>query len=130
MASRGFFSVSPSGRSVATVNPEGEILVISTSDGSAVPIRGIGPGVFPSAWASESQLWLSRTSERPPAQATLIRVEVSSGRQLEARTVGPVEPSGTIALGRVAIGPDGRELAFSVNRTLGSLYLLKGLESR
>ncbi|HET9038374.1 MAG TPA: protein kinase [Myxococcaceae bacterium] len=130
VSSRAFLSVSPSGRSVASVNPEGEILVISTSDGSAAPIRGIGPGVFPSGWASESQLWLSRTAERPPAQTTLIRVEVSSGRQLEARTVGPVEPSGTIALGRVAIGPDGRELAFSFNRTLGSLYLLKGLEGR
>jgi len=90
-------------------------------------IPGLEPGAKPRGWAGDGQLWFTQDRDRPPAQAKLFRVDIASGRVLDSRTIGPVELTGSGSMNQVVISPDGREVAFTFYRRLGSLYILRGL---
>jgi hypothetical protein len=122
--------ISPDGQAAATVSAENRPIVISLRTGTVRPIPGIESAAKLRGWAGNGQLWLTLDSDRPPAQAKLFRLELTTGRVLESRTIGPVELTGSGSLNQVVVSPDGRGVAFTFFRRLGHLYLVKGLPLR
>jgi eukaryotic-like serine/threonine-protein kinase len=118
---------SPDGQTAATVDAEDRPILISLRTGAPRQIAGLEPGAKLRGWASDSQLWLTQDSDRPEGQAKLFRLDFTSGRVLEVRTIGPSELTGAGRLNQVVVSPDGREVAFTFFRRLGYLYILKGL---
>jgi hypothetical protein len=57
-------------------------------------------------------------------------VDIDSGKVLEERKVGPPDPSGAATLGFLQVNGDGRDVAYTFNRFLGHLYIVRGLPGR
>ena len=49
---------------------------------------------------------------------------------LEERTFGPPDPAGASSLASVQVTGEGRDVAYTFNRFLGHLYILRGLPTR
>jgi len=114
-------------RWAATLDKNEALLLFSTRDGSETRLPEAGADAVPRGWSAEGHLWVTRGGDRTPARARLLRLDVEHHRLLEERTVGPTETGGTVYLREVAISPDGRSTAFVYTRTLGYLYVLRGL---
>jgi len=57
-------------------------------------------------------------------------VDIETGKVLEERKLGPPDPSGATALAFLELSGDGREAVYTFNRSLGHLYILRGLPLR
>jgi hypothetical protein len=120
--------VSPDGRWGATVNEEQQVVVISLQDGAMRPVPGLGGGdAIPRGWSPQGHLWVTQGSGPVGAQARLLRLDPATGKVFEERNIGPADPGGGAFLRDVVLSPDGRQVAFSYVRDLGSLVVLRGL---
>jgi hypothetical protein len=116
---------SPDERWAAVVVPDGTVRLVSLDDGTSreVPrVRGI-----PRRWSSNRELWLSRSGQSMPAENAVLRVDVDTGKTLEERIYRPADPGGTASRSDLALAPDGRGVAYTEGRIVGSLYLVRGL---
>ena len=127
LSSRQILYVSPDGRLAAALDPLMRPLLVSLEDGKEGTIPGLPTDAIPRGWARDGQLWLTRGGDRAGVPARLLRIDVASGRALEDRPLAPVEPSGWLGMAQVAMSPDGQELALMFGRSLGNLYVLRGL---
>ena len=59
-----------------------------------------------------------------------MRMDVSTGRVLEEREVGPLDPTGASGVGHIIVSKDGRDIALQFGRTLGQLFILRGLSTQ
>jgi serine/threonine protein kinase/Tol biopolymer transport system component len=118
-------ALSPDERRAAVVGSEGRVLVVSLEDGLAQDVPGAS-GV-PRRWASDHELWLSRSGHNMPAENTVLRVDVRTGKTIERRTYRPSEPAGSTSRSDLEIAPDGQGVAYTEGRIVGSLYLVRGL---
>src|SRR5262249_31720322 len=125
--SRRVLQLSPHARWAATLDKNEALVLFSSKDGSESRLPEAGADAVPRGWSAEGHLWGTRGGDRTPASARLLRFDVEHRRLLEERTVGPIEIGGTVYLRDVAISPDGRSTAFVYSRTLGYLYVLRGL---
>ena len=80
--------------------------------------------VLPCGWAPDGTLWVSTV--RIPAP--LLRLDPETGKVLERRTLRPDDPGGASLLQGVVVSPDGRQVAFSYDRFVLSLSILRGLD--
>ena len=62
-----------------------------------------------------------------PAENTVLRVDVETGRTLEERVYRPADPGGSASRSDLELAPDGRGVAYTEGRIVGSLYLVRGL---
>jgi len=129
LGTRQVLVVSPDGHLAATVDLEDRAVVIALSDGAPLRVPGLPPGSWPRGWASPRQLWLTEGTDLPTA-TRLFRMDIDSGKVLEERKVGPPDPSGAATLGFLQVNGDGRDVAYTFNRFLGHLYIVRGLPGR
>ena len=117
--------VSPRGRWAAVlISSDGQLVpaIVALSDGKLSVIPGLGPGLTPAGWASDSELWLSRLDR---STFKLIRYDVERRRiTLEKPTVD-LGGSGSVIWVRVT--PDGRNILFGQVRESAHLYVIRGL---
>jgi len=59
----------------------------------------------------------------------VLRVDVETGKTLEERVYRPADPGGTTSRSDLEISPDGKAVAYTEGRIVGSLYLVRGLLS-
>jgi hypothetical protein len=128
LAEMPFLEVSADGRWAAAVDENLRTVVISLTDGAArlldFPSKEL---VLPRCWSREGHLWITEGGRGRQARNRLLRVDPRTAKVLEERSVGPADPGGASPVHDVVISADGREVAFSYGRKLGSLYLLPGL---
>jgi Tol biopolymer transport system component len=118
--------ISRDGRWAAAMDEDLRTVIISVRDGSIRPVPGMDAGaVMPRGWAPDGTLWISGTAGFP---APLLRLEPETGKVLETRTLRPDDPGSASLLLDVAVSPDGRQIAFSYQRWVLSLAILRGLE--
>jgi dipeptidyl aminopeptidase/acylaminoacyl peptidase len=129
LGTRQVLMVSPDGHLAATVDLEDRALIIALSDGAPLRVPGLPMDSWPRGWAAPRQLWLTEGADLPAA-TRLFRVDIDSGKVLEERKVGPPDPSGAATLGFLQVNGDGRGVAYTFNRFLGHLYILRGLPQR
>ena len=122
----GRLQVSQDGGWVATLDANRRPIIVSLIDGVILSVPS-GHNAVPRGWAPDGSLWLSEGGDHAPARLRLFRVDVHTGKVLEERSVGPTDSSGATSIGVLVLTPDGRGMAFTYARNVGSLYILRGL---
>jgi len=121
------FAVSPDGKTLAAVGPDGKIGLYPVDEGAPRAIPGVEAGLSPIAWSEDSRtLFVSRQLEIP---AQLFRLDISTGRATLWKKIIPADPTGILTIGPVLVTPDGKYYAYSFIRDLDSLYLLTGTQA-
>jgi hypothetical protein len=118
--------LSPDGRLVATWTASRQPVLLSVADGNPITALGL-QGAAPVGWASPGELWVTRGLGATSCRVPLFRIELTTGRVLEEREVGPLDPTGCIGVHFLAISKDGQDVALAFGRSVGHLFILRGL---
>jgi hypothetical protein len=125
---RGRLEISRDGRWAAAMDEDLRLVIISMEDGTALPVPRTGTdAVVPRSWSPEGNLWVTETGRELGARARLILLEPRTGKVLEERSIGPSDSGGAGTLVDLVLSPDGRKVAFTYGRKVGSLYIARGL---
>jgi tRNA A-37 threonylcarbamoyl transferase component Bud32 len=122
--------VSPDGRQVVAVGPDGVPALYPLAGGEPVPIPGLGDGDLALCWTPESrELMVAHYDlETPLAPPRIDRVEVGSGRTRVWNRLVRAAPSALLAQSRILVTPDGESYAYNDTRALSDLYLVSKLK--
>jgi dipeptidyl aminopeptidase/acylaminoacyl peptidase len=123
----GYLQISPDGRWVAALDDQLRVVVISLQDGTVHLLPRTSNDPVPRGWSSHGDLWITQAPPNLHARTRLLRVDPRSGNVLEERSVGPADPGGTTPLQDVVLSRDGQTVAFTYERRLGTLFILRGL---
>lgn len=118
----------PDGRLLlASKNEEGPLRLCPLAGGSCRDVPGLdSDNDHPLRWSADGKSLL--VARHQPLQLTLARIDVTTARVEVLKVVSPSEPDGVFGFGGwTQITPDGRYYAYSYGRSLGDLYLVKGL---
>jgi hypothetical protein len=122
------FQVSADGLWAAASTEDLRLVIISLRDGATFPVPRTPQSTTPWSWSPEGQLWVTEDDGRGATR--LLRLEPHTGDVLEERTVGPAERGGASTIRMLAMTPDGKKLAFTYDRSVNSLFIVRGLEQR
>ncbi len=114
--------LSPDAESVATVDPEGKMLMCSVSGGAPSEVRGALPGEIPIEWEAGGKALFVWDRTWP---ARIVRLELDSGR----RTVFRELATDTLGIlyGNLLVTRDGQNYAYRIRRVLSELNVAEGL---
>jgi len=117
--------VSPDGRRVVALGPDGLPALYPLAGGEPVAIPGLGETDLPMCWTSNGrELLVARYEETPPR---VEYVEVTSGRARPWDRLGRSAPSGLQGQYRILVTPDGESYAYSYARQVSDLYVTSPL---
>jgi hypothetical protein len=115
--------LSPDGGFVATIDPEGRMLVCSVSGGSPKEVRGALPGEIPLQWEVSGKALFTWDRTWP---ARIVRLELESGRRSAWKEIAP-DPTGVL-YGNVILTRDGQHYVYRLRRDLSELNVAEGLK--
>ena len=137
------YVVEVSGGKATPITPEGVDSLVLSPDGTELAARDLSgnitiyplqgehvrtvpntQGMLPLTWSSDGQFLFTTVSDELPAR--LLRVEITSGNQQQARQFTPSD-SGVYVIWGIRITPDGKTYAYSYRQTLSTLYIAEGL---
>ncbi|HKW96403.1 MAG TPA: protein kinase [Bryobacteraceae bacterium] len=119
-------SLSPDSRSALDIRG-GKILLRSISDGRETAIGPAGPGVSVIRWSADGRYIFLERNEAENHRAVILRMDVRSGRSEVWRELKTPEP-GAVFYSTVRLSADGQSYAYSFQRDLATLYLVKGVK--
>jgi len=120
------FAVSPDGKFVAGIGPDGKGWLYPIDGGQAASIPGVQPGEQPIGWTQDSKsLYVYRLGEVP---AKVYRLDLGTGQRILWKQLMPADPAGVSTIGPILITPDGKTYVYGFHRTLADLYLVEGLK--
>jgi len=120
------FALSPDGRQVAAVGPDGKGYFFPVAAGEPKMIAGLLAGETPVAWSADGRsLYVYRGGELP---AEVYLLEITTGRRTLWKQLMPPDPAGVEYVGPVLPAPDGKAYAYGYRRLLSDLYLVEGLK--
>ncbi|MFI5184422.1 MAG: protein kinase, partial [Vicinamibacteria bacterium] len=121
--------VSPDGRRVVAVGPDGMFALYSLTGGEPVPIPGLGEGDLTLCWTPDGREILVAHYEKTatPTPPRINRFDVASGRIRPWNRLSPATPSGIQSQYRVLVTPDGESYAYGYSRVMSDLYLTSKL---
>ncbi len=123
-----YLQVSADGLWAAAGTEDLRLVIISLRDGATFPVPRTPQRTTPRSWSPEGHLWVTEEDRRGATR--LLRIEPHTGDVLEERTVGPADLGGASNIGTLAMTPDGKKLAFTYERSVSSLFIVRGLEQR
>jgi hypothetical protein len=113
--------VSPDGRRVVALGPDGLPALYLLAGGDPAAIPGLTETDVPICWTPDGRgLWVARYEENLPR---VERVEVASGRTQPWTRLGRAAPTGLQGQHRILVTPDGESYAYGHTRQLSDLYL-------
>ncbi|MBZ5706169.1 MAG: serine/threonine-protein kinase [Acidobacteriia bacterium] len=120
------FAVSPDGKVVAAVGPDGVGYLYPVAGGEPRPIPGLEAGEIPILWDDTGRsLYVYRPSELP---ARVYLLDTGSGKRTLWKQLMPPDPAGVEYVGPVLPTPDGKTYVYGYRRLLSDLYLVEGLK--
>ena len=120
------FTVSPDGRAVAAVGPDGKGYLFPVPAGEARPIRGLAEGEVPVSWGQEANiLYVYLPSDLP---AKVYRLNLNNGQRTLWKQLMPPDPAGVEYVGPILPTPDGKAYVYGYRRMLSDLYVVDGLK--
>jgi Tol biopolymer transport system component len=120
------FSLSPDGRTVAAVGPDGKGYFYPIPAGEPHPIKGLNDGEVPAGWTSDSNsIYVDRPSDLP---AKVYRLNVETGQRTLWKQLMPPDPAGVEYVGPILPTPDGKSYVYGYRRMLSDLYVVDGLK--
>ena len=82
-------NVSPDGKSVTALLPDGTASIFSIEDGTARPLAGVAAGESPIGWSEDGR----SSSRRPGLPAKIFRVNAATGQPAGKRSLLPIPPA-------------------------------------
>ena len=125
---KSYLQVSSDGLWAAASTEDLRLVIISLRDGATFPVPRTPQSTTPWSWSPEGQLWV--TEEDGRGATRLLRLEPRTGDVLEERPVRPAERGSANTIRMLAMTPDGKKLAFTYDRSVSSLFIVRGLEQR
>jgi hypothetical protein len=89
-------------------------------------VKGLLPADIWANWSSDGKSIF--VYQDGGTRFQLFRVDFSTGKRLLIRTLAPSDIAGLAGIGTLRIAADGQTYAYSYNRALSALYLVKGLK--
>ena len=121
-----FFAISPDGKLVSDVGPDGKSYLYPADGGDPRPIAGLEPGEVPISWTADGRsLFVYRLGEIP---AKVYRMDLATGRKQLWKQLLPPDISGVTEITGILITPDGRSYVYEYARTLSDLYLVNDVK--
>jgi len=119
-------SLSPDGRSVAGVGPDGKGYFYPIPAGEPTPIKSLGEGEVPVGWTGDAtRLYVYRPSDLP---AKVYLLSISTGERTLWKQLMPPDPAGVEYVGPILPTPDGKSYVYGYRRMLSDLYVVDGLK--
>src|SRR6201981_1849109 len=120
------FAVSPDGKLVSAVGPDGKAYLYPTEGGEPRPVSGLGEGDVPINWTGDGRsLFTYHLGEIP---AKVYRLDLATGHKQFWKQLVPPDISGVTEITGIMITPDGRSYVYEYARTLSDLYLVKDVK--
>lgn len=117
-------ALSPNGRLVAAIGPDGKGTLYPVGGGRVATFRGIAKGDRLVGWSRYGNALFVAEGELP---VKLFLLNLTSGAKTLLYQLAPSRPDGVVRLGTVRITSDGRVCLFSYRRLLSRLFLAEGL---
>jgi eukaryotic-like serine/threonine-protein kinase len=117
-------ALSPDGREVAAMGPDGKGYLYPADGGPVPTFRGLTPGDTIVGWGRYSPALYVAEGSLP---VSIFRLSLASGAKTLLWKIAPADPAGVMRLRTIRVTPDGRFCLFSYRRTLSDLYLADGL---
>lgn len=119
-------SLSPDGRSAVVITSMGKVYLHSIETGAETPLGVVDPGVSVIRWSGDGRyLFLLKHSGN--TIAAILRMDTSTGRTEIWRDLKTPDSMAAF-FQSVLLSRDGRSYAFSYQRDLATLYLVKGVQ--
>ncbi|MGA8553178.1 MAG: protein kinase [Candidatus Acidiferrales bacterium] len=120
------FAISPDGKFVCGVGPDGKSYLYPAEGGDPRVIAGMAPGEVPISWTADGgSMFTYHLGEIP---AKVYRMDVASGRREFWKQLIPPDISGVTEITGILITPDGHSYVYEYARTLSDLYLVKDVK--
>jgi hypothetical protein len=107
------------------------LMLYPVDGGAARSVPGGAENDEPLRWSGDGRwLYVRRGSGTPGPEAIsawVDRIGIPTGTRQPWRELVPADPTGVSGIGPVRITPDGKSYAYSLNSSIGSLYLAEGL---
>jgi Tol biopolymer transport system component len=118
-------AISPDGRTLAALDPEGKIFLYSVEGGAPKAAPGpVEPGNLEEWSADGRSLYVTEKHEE---LVKVWRRDLASGRRELWKEIAPPDPAGILFL-KPLIPPDGKSYVYGYGRGLNTLYLVQGLK--
>jgi Tol biopolymer transport system component/tRNA A-37 threonylcarbamoyl transferase component Bud32 len=121
--------LTPDGRHVAGLLPDTEPprpALFPVDGGDPLPMPELAAGTGFIGWNVDgSAAFVARKDE---GTTGIFRFDAKTGEETLLHQIQPVDPAGLDELGNVRISADGRAYAYTVHRTLSTLFLVEGLK--
>ncbi|MGA9885068.1 MAG: protein kinase [Candidatus Acidiferrales bacterium] len=118
--------VSPDGKLVFARDLDGKGVLYSLAGGQPRAVQGLVAADIWANWSSDGKSIYVYQDDVTRAQ--LFRLDLSTGKRLLIGTLAPPDTAGLAGIESLRITADGQTYAYSYNRALSALYLVKGLK--
>jgi hypothetical protein len=118
-------AVSPDGRFVTALRPDGQAALYPVEGGEPRPIPGLGPDLVPLGWTDRPDVLFARP-RRDGRTRPVYRVQVATGRRQLWKELGLDDRTGAPSVRFAAISPDGGSYAYAASRVDTDLFAVSG----
>ena len=120
-------AVAPDGRAITVVSGSGKVSLQSLDSGAQTAIGSVDPDAAVVRWSGDGRYLFLLKRGSAATQASILRLDTSTGRTEKWRDLR--SPDSMAAFYRsVALSADGQAYAFSYQRDLSTLYLVRGVQ--
>lgn len=120
--------LSPDGRSVAVVGPDGTWGVWPLDGSGLRTIPGLDSKFYVSGWALDGASLYVSANQRRGGAAKVYRVNLATGKMEFWKTFGENLPAGVAGVSAPLISSDGSAYAYMHNQVLSEAYVVRGLK--
>ncbi len=118
--------VSPDGKLMFARDLSAKGWFYPVAGGNPQPVPGFMPQDIWANWTADGRSAYLYQDEKTYAE--LYRLDLATGKRQLLRTLAPSDPAGLSAVEPLRITPDGKAYAYSYDRALSVLYLVKGVK--
>jgi len=119
-------AVSPDGQFAAIVS-QGKLSLHSFVSGRESVIGAVEPGVSVIRWSGDGRSLFLQSTQADRRRATILRMDVRTGHTEIWRELRPPDPT-ALLFNMARLSADGKSYAYSFQRDLATLYLVKGVK--
>jgi Tol biopolymer transport system component len=120
------FRVSPDAKKFL-VTMAGKLTLYPLDGSEPKSIADINPGESVIGWSGDGRYIFLEQLEKTLV-AKIYRLDMTTGRKELWKELMPTDPAGLVSIRNVVMTPDGESYAYSFQRDIASLYLIKGLK--
>jgi Tol biopolymer transport system component len=120
--------LSPDGRSVAVIGPDGKWGIWPLDGSGFRPVPGLDSKYYVSDWSPDGTSLYALSSQSREGAAKVYRVNVVTGKMEFWKTFGENLPAGVASVGGPRFSGDGSSYAYVYSRVLSQAYVVKGLQ--